>query len=415
MFIFVLQPNIYNMASVKILLYKSKKNAEGKHPIALRITKDRIPKYKFLEYIDAKHWNEKKAEVKQSHHSYKRINTLIDNEYVRAKNLIFEYEAKNKNFTAGHIMSIIKGNRDNMTFFKLADEYFRLQEQSGSKWMHSKKSRVNKFRNFLNGEDIHFENITESLLKKYMAWMKANGAKSKFTTASALSVIRTIFNVAITEEIIEPQYYPFGKRKFRIDQGKSMKIGLDKEEIKRIENLELEEGSQLWHTRNVFLFSFYFAGIRIGDTLSMRWENINSGRLYYRMGKNEKVDSLEIPPKASNILEQYEPQKEENNGFIFPEMKATNMNDPKAVERAVSNAGRTFNIELKKIAKLAKIDKRITNHIARHSFGNIAGASIPVQMLQKLYRHSDLSTTINYQSSFDHTQTDEALKNVLDF
>ena len=96
-------------------------------------------------------------------------------------------------------------------------------------------------------------------------------------------------------------------------------------------------------------------------------------------------------------------------------MKDTDMNDPKAVERTVSNAGRSFNIELKKIAKLAKIDKRITNHIARHSFGNIAGASIPVQMLQKLYRHSDLSTTINYQSSFDHTQTDEALKNVLDF
>ncbi|TPN87393.1 site-specific integrase [Aquimarina algicola] len=403
------------MASVKILLYKSKKNSEGKHPIALRITKDRIPKYKFLEYIDPKDWNEKKGEVKQSHHSYKRINSLIDNEYIRAKNLIFDYESKDKSFTSGHIMSIIKGNKDNITFFRLADDYFEQQEKAGSKWLHTKKSRVKKFKDFLKGEDIHFENITIPLLKRYIVHLKATGSKSKMTIASCLSVIRTIFNVAITDGIVDAQYYPFGKRKLRIDPGKSMKIGLNKDEIKRIENLELDKGSFIWHTKNVFLFSFYLAGIRIGDTVSMRWENITSGRIHYRMGKNQKVDSLQLPPKAMDILKLYKEYKEENNGFIFPEMKDTDLNDLDAVEKIVSNAGKYFNRELKKIAKLAKIDKKITNHISRHSFGNIAGSNIPVQMLQKLYRHSDLSTTINYQSNFDHTQTDEALKNVLDF
>ncbi len=403
------------MASVKILLYKSKKNSEGKHPIALRITKDRIPKYKFFEYIDPKDWNEKKGEVKQSHHSYKRINALIDNEYIRAKNLIYDYDAKNKSFTSGHIMSIIKGNKDNITFFPLADDYFLQQELAGSKWIHTKKSRVKRFKAFLKGEDIHFENITVPLLKRYIVHLKATGCKSKMSIASNLSIIRTIFNVAITDEIVDAQHYPFGKRKLRIDQGKSMKIGLDKEEIKRIENLKLDKGSFTWHTRNVFLFSFYLAGIRIGDTISVRWENINSGRIHYRMGKNQKVDSLLLPPKALEILKLYEPYKKENNGFIFPEMKDTDLKNPKAVEKVISNSGKYFNDELKNIAELAKIDKKITNHISRHSFGNIAGSNIPVQMLQKLYRHSDLSTTINYQSNFDHTQTDEALKNVLDF
>lgn len=403
------------MASVKILLYKSKTNSEGKHPIALRITKDRIPKYKYLEYIHPKDWNEKKTEVKSSHHSYKRINTLIDNEYVRAKNLIFDYETKGKNFTAGHIMSIIKGDKDKMTFFMLAEQHFDQLDKGGSRWIATKKRRIQKFKDFLKGEDIDFESITIPLLKRYIAHLKATGSKSKMTIASCLSVIRTVFNVAITEELVDAHYYPFGKRKLRIDQGKSMKIGLDKDEIKRIENLELEEGSMIWHTKNVFLFSFYFAGIRIGDTITMRWESINSGRLHYRMGKNQKVDSLAIPKKALKIIELYKTQKEVNNGFIFPEMKDTDIKDPKAVEKVIGNSSKLFNRELKKIAKLAKIDKNITNHIARHSFGNIAGSDIPVQMLQKLYRHSDLSTTINYQSSFDHSKTDEALKSVLNF
>ncbi len=54
-------------------------------------------------------------------------------------------------------------------------------------------------------------------------------------------------------------------------------------------------------------------------------------------------------------------------------------------------------------------------HIARHSFGNIAGDTIQPLMLQKLYRHSDLKTTINYQANFIHKDADKALDRVLNF
>ena len=37
------------------------------------------------------------------------------------------------------------------------------------------------------------------------------------------------------------------------------------------------------------------------------------------------------------------------------------------------------------------------------------------QLLQKLYRHSDLKTTIGYQSNFIHKDLDGALSDVLDF
>ncbi|WP_062053574.1 site-specific integrase [Aquimarina longa] len=403
------------MASVKILLYKNKQNSKGKYPIVLRITKDRIPKYKFLEYIDLKDWNEEKTEVRQSHHSYKLLNNLIDNEYVRAKNLILDFEAKDKNFTANQLMTILKGNRDSMNFSKLAKEYLKEKKSSNKRGYSSCVSRVEKFKEFLKGDDIHFENITESLIKRYEVYMKVNGLKSKTSRANCLSVVRTIFNKAITEGIVDSEYYPFGKRKFKIKHGKTLKIGLDKEEIKRIEILELEEGSTTWHTRNVFLFSFYLAGIRISDTLHLKWQDIQSGRLYYQMGKNEKPDSLELPRKALHILSLYEKDKMSHTDFIFPELKKANLKDAKDIERKINSAGAKFNQHLKKIAKQAKINKKLTNHISRHSFGNIAGANIPVQMLQKLYRHSHLSTTIGYQSNFDHTKTDEALNTVLDF
>ena len=61
----------------------------------------------------------------------------------------------------------------------------------------------------------------------------------------------------------------------------------------------------------------------------------------------------------------------------------------------------------------AKISKPLTMHIARHTFGNISGDRIPVQMLQKLYRHTDIKTTIGYQANFIHKDVDEALDAVI--
>ncbi len=74
-----------------------------------------------------------------------------------------------------------------------------------------------------------------------------------------------------------------------------------------------------------------------------------------------------------------------------------------------------INKQLNKLAAVLKIDKKMTMHISRHSFGQIAGDKIAPQLLQKLYRHSDLKTTIGYQSNFIHKDVDGALSDVLNF
>ena len=68
-----------------------------------------------------------------------------------------------------------------------------------------------------------------------------------------------------------------------------------------------------------------------------------------------------------------------------------------------------------RLKEYLEIDKKLSMHIARHSFGNIAGDTIPIQMLQKLYRHSPITTTINYQQNFMHKETDDALDKVIGF
>ena len=83
------------------------------------------------------------------------------------------------------------------------------------------------------------------------------------------------------------------------------------------------------------------------------------------------------------------------------------------IQRKIAFTVANLNKSLKQIGEDLKIDKKLTLHIARHTFGNISGDKISIQMLQKLYRHSSITTTIGYQSSFIHKDADDALDAVL--
>ena len=133
------------------------------------------------------------------------------------------------------------------------------------------------------------------------------------------------------------------------------------------------------------------------------------------MSKNSKLVSLKLPDKLVPILRSYEEDKQQSNDFVFPELKKADIKNERDVYAKTNTATKKFNKYLREVATKAGINKKVTMHIARHSFGNIAGDRIPVQMLQKLYRHSSVTTTMQYQSNFISKETDKALDDVVNF
>jgi integrase len=235
------------------------------------------------------------------------------------------------------------------------------------------------------------------------------------TAVNHLVVLRSVFSQAIKAGVADAKYYPFGKGKVTIKFPDSLKVGLTTEEVKKLEELELVHGSPENHARNMWLFSFYFAGMRVSDVLRLRWNDFQNERLHYAMGKNNKAGSLKVPEKVLNILKQYEHLKTSKNDLVFPELKRFEDVDNFTLQKQIANADRTLNKWLRRVAKKAGISKPLTMHIARHTFGNISGDKIPVQMLQKLYRHSSITTTIGYQANFIHKDADDALDAVVSF
>ncbi len=404
------------MSSVSLVIRK-RLNKNGAYPIGIRITKDRKSSYVFTgQTIEPEYWDEDKQRVKKSHPNSKRLNNLLLKELSDTNNRILEIETVKNNVSAKGVRHSLKPVGGS-SFISQAKVYIDNLKAKGKYNQHSAdQPRINRFKEFLKGDDISFEDITIPLLIRYGAYLKRTRDINERTLINHLVVIRTIFSRALQANIVEQKYYPFGKGKIKIKFPQSNKVGLSVEDVMKLEKLKFADGSPQKHALNVWLFSFYFAGMRISDVLRLRWSDLQDERLHYTMGKNAKAGSLKISEKAMRILDTYKSEKQNNDDLIFPELKMLkDLNNAFAVQKKISNAVSKFNKALKKVSDDAKIGKKITMHISRHTFGNISGDKIPIQMLQKLYRHSSITTTIGYQANFIHKDADEALNAVIDF
>ncbi len=403
-----------NMATVQVVLRK-KKNAQNLYPVTIRITKDR--KTSFIstgQYIDIKFWDVQNRRVKKSHPNASRLNLLILKKLAQANDKLLDSEITEDYISASQVSESVKG-KDKIDFFSLADlDLENLKSAEKHSQYLTQKGRVRKFKKFVGKDVLPFKEITIFLLKNFESYILNQEKRKPRTAINYMILIRKIYNLAISEGLAEHSNYPFGKGKIQIRIPESDKVGLSIEEVKMLENAsDLTVAQQ--NAINVWLTSFYFAGIRVSDVLQLRKSDFKDGRLLYRMNKNQKVVSLKVPEKAKTILELYKEPTLGNNDLIFTYLRGTNFSDAKELLTRIKTSTRTLNRRLELVAKQLKIDKKLSMHIARHSFGNISGDKIPIQMLQKLYRHSSITTTIAYQSSFMKKDTDDALDKVINF
>lgn len=401
------------MAAVKVVL-RTKKNKDGSSPLAIRITKNRKSSFLYLGInLLEKEWDEKTQTVRKSHANSARMNNLIASKKAEALNSSLELETEKTQVTSVAVKKKIK-QAAGLNFFEQADIYIGTLKAEGKfNRVSAEQPRINRFREFQKGSDIRFADITVRLLENFKTWLLTTRRITDRTAINHLSVIRSVFSFAKKEDPNIAKYYPFGSGKIVIEFPESKKTGLAEKDVALIEGLDLSTDPGANHARNIWLFSFYFAGMRISDVLRLQHSDLQNGRLTYKMGKNDKNLSLKVSDRALKILEQY-PEPNGKLGLVFPDLAdLDNFDDKYEVQRKINVVASRVNKHLKKITNAIGFKTKITNHIARHTFGNISGDRINVQMLQKLYRHSSITTTIGYQANFIHKDADEALDAVL--
>lgn len=404
------------MSSYAKIILRKKPNNAGLFPLAIRITKNRQSSYHYIgQYIELKCWDQNNSRVKKSHPQADKLNNLLIKKMSEVSEKLIDLQATNKDISSNQIKNKIYSPLQSGSFLDISQDFLNeLENNNKISRFTSDKVRINHFRNFVKSDKITFQEIDENLLRNFSTYLKVKKSLSERSIVNNLVVIRTLYNRAIKLGLADAKLYPFGSRKIRIKFPETEKIGLTIPEIQKIEGLQNLSENEI-HARNVWLFSFYLAGMRIADVLKICWKDIYEGRIHYRMNKNSKLLSLQLPDKVLPIIDFYSRDKQHENDLVFPEMKMADLKDAKDVFAKTNSATRKLNTYLEKVANKAEISKKLTMHIARHSFGNISGDRIPIQMLQKLYRHSSITTTMMYQSNFMNKETDDALSSVVDF
>ncbi|MEY8551866.1 tyrosine-type recombinase/integrase, partial [Phocaeicola vulgatus] len=214
------------------------------------------------------------------------------------------------------------------------------------------------------------------------------------TIAKHMRQLRTLVNEAINQGYMHADAYPF--RKYKIKQEKGRHEFLTPDELKKLETVEVEEES-MRHVLDAFLFCCY-TGLRYSDFCQLSPANfikVNGKRwLYFKSVKTGVEIRLPLhllfESRALGILDRY----------------------PDIGSFAALPCNSEVNKQLRKLAGLCGIKKRITYHTSRHTCATLlVHQGVPITTVQKLLGHTSVKTTQIYSEVLSSTIVRD-LKNV---
>jgi site-specific recombinase XerD len=387
-------------ASVTPILRTSKKREDGRAPIWVRITANRKSRYISTSiYIKPKHWNDRKRKVRKSHELASAYNDKI-----RSLRLECEEAALDAN-TAQAVKDEVQGNSG--SFSRFFERFIEDLKDRNQYWERKKyNTTLNKLHEAL-GEDLKWDDLTSDALSKLERHCREERDNNPNTTRKELSRVRRVVNQAIKEKVISAGEDPFLAYEMpeRVEPDRR---SLSLEEMKALEELDLEPISDLARDRDAFLLAFYGGGIRFSDVCCLRPSNVSEGRLKYRMMKTDNIVRIPLPDAALRIVERWE--EAADGPYLFPYLEEGDEEDPVHLRKRINVWNEMTNRNLKELAKRAEVEDPddVTMHVARHSFGDIARRQgDDLYAVSKALGHSDLKTTERYLAAFDNDAVDD--------
>lgn len=397
-------------ATVNVICYKSKVLKNNESPLMVRVCKDRKRKYISLGIsVNPAYWDFNRNAPKPQCPNKEYIDSLIAQKVQEYSAQIIELKSMDRDFTATSLVEKVSKPNKVKTVGEVFVEQMNLLKQAQKlSYMLSIQQTYNSLLEFNKHLNIYFVDIDVSWLKRYEAWLRKQGLASN-TIKGKFVDIRTMYNIAIDENIVKVEHYPFRKFKIAKLQQETAKRAISKEDITRI--IEYKTDNPLVQFAiDIFTFSYIMGGINFVDISTLTKENMMDNRLVYIRHKTKKLIQLPLQDKAIELIEKYH---DDDNPYLFPILKAYHKTEQQKfnrVHKIISNV----NTRLKKIGKELEIPVTLTTYVARHSHATVLKkAGVATSIISESLGHSSEKITQVYLDSFGNEQMDEAMKNLL--
>lgn len=260
------------------------------------------------------------------------------------------------------------------------------------------------------------EAIDLDYLKGLELYLRQRGNKDN-SIATRFAIFKAIYNKAVKEGKVTVKQNPFTLFQVGSLWAKTRKRAIDKDDIQRLIDLEIADGHTTEYrrlARDLFLFSYFTAGMNFGDIARLRYKDIVKGRVNYSRHKTQKLLSFQLVPNALQIIEKYSRANHAQEDYIFPILDRSEHKTAQQIFNRLHKVLRKVNRELKTLGEQIGLKMPLTTYVARHTYATVLKRSgVSVALISESLGHSDLSTTQIYLDSFENSQIDAAMQHLL--
>lgn len=375
---------------VSYYLRSNYKNKEGKSPVMLRIflNSELMNLGSTKIFVSASKWSNSTSRLKGRTHEALGVNARLGQIESQLMN-IFEEHKNDDMLTLDRIKSIYLGkDREFRSFLPIFDLFIeevaakvenkKLSKESMQKYTVLRRHFAEFLKIKYERDDITLTEFTGSVIHDFEIYLLTVVKLASNTTTKKLKTLKTITLYADKRGLLPID--PFANHRFHLkptDRG-----FLTDNEIMRISKKDFTKIPRLDFVRDMFIFSC-FTGLAYIDVANLKPENVVLlDDKEWIMTKRQKTSVeanillLDIPKK---IIKKYS-HTSYKDGKLFPILSNQKMN-----------------AYLKEIGDLCGIKKKLTYHLARHTFATMSlSKGVPMESVSKMLGHTNIKTTQIY-------------------
>jgi integrase len=386
--------------SLSILYYirKEKIDSNGCVPIYCRITIDGgRTAFSIHRKVLYQKWDTGKCKVNGNTVDAKTINSylsLLDTKIYEAQ---LKLVSMNKIVTANAVKSLVidRPERKAVSLFKVFEDHnTKMKSLVGSEFAYGTYERfracINHLRIFVKdkykSDDIRLHEVNHEFITEFDYYLRAVGKCANNTTVKYIKNLGKIIRIALAHGWIQTD--PFINHKVRLEKVDRGYLTTDELNMIVQKNIDIP---RLANVRDVFLFQCY-TGLAYIDVKQLKKQHLScdaQGTFWIKTKRLKTGNTVNVPllPQAVLVLQKHKEYSSQNaEGYLMP----------------VPSNQRT-NAYLKEIQDLCGISKKLSSHIARHTFATTITLNngVSLEVVSKMLGHSSVNTTRIYARMLD--------------
>lgn len=333
------------------------------------------------------------------------LQNRIDSDVTLLRRIIKELDRTCIGYAVTDIVGKFRQTNRQTTFFAFMRQQIKsLSNANRFGTANNYEKALCSFSTFLQGEDIHFSMMTETLVENYNAWLIRRGIVRN-SISFYMRILRAVFNKAVRQRLVEGSH-PFQNVYTGI--ARTRKRAISESIIAQFYKLDLREGSNLALARDIFIFSYCTRGMAFVDIAYLKKSNIQGGAICYSRRKTGQVLCIKIEENIRKIIEKYSSGERE---YVFPIISSEDAKEAyKQYRQELNNQNR----RLKELSTMLPADCHLTSYTSRHSWATAArNHNVPISVISAGLGHTSEQTTQIYLTMLENSVIDEANKEII--